>query len=661
MIHNLTRSFLLPVLLVGTFQMMQASLVVSAAKLEGSALSDYTIDWKAAYGAHGDGVQDDTAAILKAVAQPKGGVVFVPPGTYRVTDTIPIPKGVRLMGLGRERPVFVVKANTAGWSGPEKKVLISFSPQDGKKGNDTFYTMFSNIDLRIEPGNPAGVAISFDAAQGCVVSHTDITLGPGNVGIDRLGCEIDKIRITGGDYALRGGTVSWQTLILDSVFENQAKAAFNVYGIGPTLVRCTIRNTAKGFDIPGGEKRERIYLESCRLENISQALVELDQVKDRSQQVTILNSSFAQVPTLIVGRGGDTLKAPTEPMVFIEHVAHGVQLDFSAGKPGPEKVTQSISGVRVIKSLPELPARDIPEAPALERWKNVKTLGVMGDGKTDDTAALQALLGQAGVWFFPSGRYLVSNTLRLHPEAILIGLHPRSTLIQLPHQLPGYEDAKKPKAMLHAPLGGKNQVSGIGFDPGINPGAYAIHWQAGQESYLGDFWVSWAHGSAPLATSQAGVIWIEGGGGVFKNIWSGHKNPPTALHISNTKIPGKMYQASLEHKHGSEILIDRVSNWTFYNLQTEHSQGLSEVEESIPIEIRDSSDLIFVNTWLYRTSGTKRIPRDGISARNVANLRFYNLHNFNWQGKPAKFSYQDTGAGIEVQTKQLTTLIIGGK
>jgi hypothetical protein len=53
-------------------------------------------------GAAGDGRSDDTAAILRAIEQtPTGGVVFFPPGRYRVTGEILIDRPVSLAGAGR--------------------------------------------------------------------------------------------------------------------------------------------------------------------------------------------------------------------------------------------------------------------------------------------------------------------------------------------------------------------------------------------------------------------------------------------------------------------------------------------------------------------------------------------------------------------------------
>lgn len=52
------------------------------------------------FGAVGDGVTDDTAAIVAAVAAANGTVLF-PAGTYRVTSTITITKSLQIVGEGR--------------------------------------------------------------------------------------------------------------------------------------------------------------------------------------------------------------------------------------------------------------------------------------------------------------------------------------------------------------------------------------------------------------------------------------------------------------------------------------------------------------------------------------------------------------------------------
>ena len=66
-----------------------------------------------------DGVADDTNSIQQAinrVQETQGqGIVFVPSGRYRLTKTIYIWPGIRVIGYGATRPAFVLGANTTGF------------------------------------------------------------------------------------------------------------------------------------------------------------------------------------------------------------------------------------------------------------------------------------------------------------------------------------------------------------------------------------------------------------------------------------------------------------------------------------------------------------------------------------------------------------------
>ena len=67
----------------------------------------------------GDGVADDSAALQQAIntvqEKTNQGILFVPPGRYRLTKTIYIWPGIRLIGFGSARPSFVLAANTPGF------------------------------------------------------------------------------------------------------------------------------------------------------------------------------------------------------------------------------------------------------------------------------------------------------------------------------------------------------------------------------------------------------------------------------------------------------------------------------------------------------------------------------------------------------------------
>jgi len=123
----------------------------------------------------------------------------------------------------------------------------------------------------------------------------------------------------------------------------------------------------------------------------------------------------------------------------------------------------------------------IPPLPPTTEWTNVRTLGVAGDGKTDDTAAIQKAVEGNRVLYFPSGQYLVKDTITLKAGTALIGLHPLGTRIDLPDGTAGYQGVGAPRAVILAPAGGSNLLSGLGvYTGGINPRAVGCFGRRGR-------------------------------------------------------------------------------------------------------------------------------------------------------------------------------------
>ena len=98
-----------------------------------------------------------------------------------------------------------------------------------------------------------------------------------------------------------------------------------------------------------------------------------------------------------------------------------------------------------LASVPAAGPAVIRALPPTAQWVNVRTLGVTGDGKTDDTAALKAAIAAHRVLYFPSGFYQVTDTLTLKPDTVLIGLHPSTTQIVLPDGTKAYQGVGAPR------------------------------------------------------------------------------------------------------------------------------------------------------------------------------------------------------------------------
>src|SRR6266849_10005337 len=107
------------------FPLVLATLLLSAPLFASSYYSARLEDPKAVYltpdkfPVHGDGVADDTEAVQQAIDKVQDttnqGILFIPAGRYRLTRTIYIWAGIRLIGCGATRPVFVLAATTPGF------------------------------------------------------------------------------------------------------------------------------------------------------------------------------------------------------------------------------------------------------------------------------------------------------------------------------------------------------------------------------------------------------------------------------------------------------------------------------------------------------------------------------------------------------------------
>src|SRR5437763_1839754 len=68
--------------------------------------------------AKGDGAADDSDALQALFTRGRGGLVLLPEGRYRITKTLFVPVGTRVIGYGKTRPVIVLGPNTPGFQEP---------------------------------------------------------------------------------------------------------------------------------------------------------------------------------------------------------------------------------------------------------------------------------------------------------------------------------------------------------------------------------------------------------------------------------------------------------------------------------------------------------------------------------------------------------------
>lgn len=168
----------------------------------GQALFDVT-----AYGAQGNGADDDTPAFraaLQAAARAGGGTVFVPAGRYRITGHLAVAAGVELRGVSdgphhygiAPRGSVLVASDNEGK--PNGTPFLSLSGRAGLRGLSVFYPF-----QRYDQPHPYPPTIRGRGSGNYVV---DVTLPDSYTGIELLG---DDYRV---DYARGMGLREFMTV-----------------------------------------------------------------------------------------------------------------------------------------------------------------------------------------------------------------------------------------------------------------------------------------------------------------------------------------------------------------------------------------------------------------------------------------------------------------
>ena len=330
----------------------------------------------------------------------------------------------------------------------------------------------SNIDFEIGDGNPAAVAIRFHVAQHGVLSHMDFHVGSGLAALTEIGNEAEDLRFYGGRYGILTDNTSpfWQFTLIDSVFEGQREAAIREHMAGLTLVRDTFRNVPVAIDIDP-HYSDQLWVKDSRFEHVSRAAVVIS-----NEQQPVDRSRRRERD--VRGRAG--LRAFRESGRTTagagRHLPRrAASTTASSSRPWePPGTSTRCTTPRRSARCPRRCRRRFRRCRPSSEWVNVHTLGVKGDGQTDDTAA------------HPAGGRRASRPLLPHrplhrprhdraagPTRVLIALHPGMTQLDLPdNDARATRASATPKPVLQAPHGGTNIVSGLGiYTGGTNPRA----------------------------------------------------------------------------------------------------------------------------------------------------------------------------------------------
>ncbi|CAI6096608.1 unnamed protein product [Clonostachys chloroleuca] len=435
------------------------------------------------FGAIGDGVTDDTMAINAAISAGqrcapglcKGSVVspatvYFPPGTYLISDSIIDFYHTQLIGDPTNRPT--IKA--APFFPKEKFGLIDANPyQPGGSlawnSTNTFFRQIRNLilDTTAMPADVRAVGIHWPSSQATAITNCVFLLStvPGN---QHTGLFIEEGSggLLNDLYFSGGGTAA--------ILGNQQYTARNLWFYGSEIAISMKWNwgwTFKGayfkdcgIGIQMDEEQAStgsITLLDSWFEHTDTAITTTRKINDNkgaNGTLVMDNVKFNAVNKILLGPDGiilteDYVKQGGGDMFIMGHVVDSIGFFAQTGfynLPSSRKPLLLEGGKYYEKSKPQY-----EEFPA-SAFLSARAYGVKGDGSSDDTQALNALLKYAAehglILHLDAGIYVVTDTVYIPPNSRIVGEAMASTIMAYG---PRFQDLSNPRPVVKVGVPGQ--------------------------------------------------------------------------------------------------------------------------------------------------------------------------------------------------------------
>lgn len=461
------------------------------------------------FGAVGDGVHDDTAAINAAIAaQNRCGlgcssattspaIVYFPRGTYLVSAPIIPFYYTQLVGDAKNPPTLLAAATFDGIA------VIDADPYIPNGGGAQYWTNQNNffrsvrnfvIDVRRVPAEkPQGTGLHWQVAQATslvnIVVHMSEANNTAHQGIwmeNGSGGFMGDLVFNGGKFGIWGGN---QQFTVRNLTVNRAKTGvYSLWNWGWTYQGVTFNNCGVGFDLAtGGVTTDT---QSTGAQAIIDAVVRDTPIFIRTSKpsngtlagsLVINNAKLTNVPIAVgVDNGATVLSGGTKTIAswgqgHSYRGTDGTRRFVQSDLPSPTRAPALLDGAgRIVgRAHPQY------ENYAVSQFVSVKDYGAKGDGVTDDTAALRDIFtrfADCKIIFFDAGHYIVTDTVLIPAGTRMVG----EAWTVLAGKGSKFSDQKNPQVVFR--VGDKGDVGVVEITDivfmtvGPTPGAIVVEW-----------------------------------------------------------------------------------------------------------------------------------------------------------------------------------------
>ncbi|EON64230.1 hypothetical protein W97_03460 [Coniosporium apollinis CBS 100218] len=474
------------------------------------------------FGAMGDGITDDTDALNLAVlygnrcgntcesstVQP--GLIYFPPGTYRVREPIIMYYNTHVVGDAVDLPVVKALPNFYGIGVFDSDPYYP-NIEPGKnwwQNQNNFFRQLRNfvIDItEVPPGR--GACVHWQVAQATSLQNIrcEMVQGGGSnnkqYGIfmdNGSGGWMSDMTFNGGNYGALFG--NQQFTVRNFTFNNCQTGIFMNWGWTWSMIGFTFNNVGVGIEVTNLGDMGSLLVQDATFNNVptgvltsfdakssphSGGTVVLDNADCRGCQVAV---SGPEPDFNVIYPGGTIIQSWIQGRVYhgyeasesinnmtcYEPATQAARIQQAVNPPPKPSVLLDNSGKIFTRKKPQY--EDVP----LSQFISMKDRGAKGDGVTDDSDIIQSVINTARedqIIYFDHGAYVVTKQIFIPPNRKFVG--ECFALIMIKGN-PNFMDMANPKPVFIVGRPGDVgtlEMSDIMFETmGPSPGAILMEW-----------------------------------------------------------------------------------------------------------------------------------------------------------------------------------------